>query len=135
MKDHIGAFVTPAPRGKPPKGFLIGQVLFMTKKSAAKPAAWNFMRAYMDKRWEVKRSTMLGYASFRSDITDPQVTGHPIIKVGIQTIQSGVFQPDFPEWLEYRDQIKTELQKVLLGQKGVRPALDDANRALAAILK
>jgi ABC-type glycerol-3-phosphate transport system substrate-binding protein len=132
IKGKIGAFVNPG--HKEDVSFVIGQTLVMTSGTKDKEMAWEYLKLSMSKEWETERCIRMGYAPFRSDVDDPEIMNHPAIPAGIKAVKQAVMQPDFPEWLEYRNVLKNELEAVFLEQKSPQEGLDFAAAELKKLL-
>ncbi len=133
MEDDIGAFIDPKGPGLNARdtNFAIGGGMIITKESRHKSEAAEFIRFFVQEKWEILRSKELGFVPLRLNIQDPSVTEHPILKVGMEAVNRGLTaQPSFPAWLEFRNTLMSEVQRVFLEQATSKQALDSAAEAL-----
>ncbi len=132
MKADIGVFREPA--GPAPYGrdvsFVIGQAAMLIADSKNKDIAAEFLRLYLSKQSNVTQAIKLGTVPTRTDIDDPRVSEILAIRVGMESVEKGIVQPDFVEWVEFRDLLKEKIHLALLNKQTSKEVLDQAARVL-----
>jgi multiple sugar transport system substrate-binding protein len=128
---EMGFAMIPPPEGKKPAAVLGGWNFMIPLKTANKNASWAFVE------WLAQPDNMAYYTdTFPATATamkNPRFS-NPDFKAFIDMLPYTRISPPIKGWIQMQAAIFKEVQNVLLGQKQVKPAMDDAAAAMTKLL-
>ena len=131
MNTDMGFAMIPPPEGKKPAAVLGGWNFMVPQKTASPAAAWKLVE------WLAQPDNM----AYLTDTFPATATAmknakfsNPDFKPFIDMLPYTHISPPLKGWIQMQAAIFKEVQNILLGQKQVKPAMDDAAAAMTKLL-
>ncbi len=131
MKTDMGFAMIPPPEGKKPAAVLGGWNFMIPQKTKSAAAAWKLVE------WLAQPDNMAYYTdtfpATASAMKNAKFS-NPELKPFIDMLPYTHISPPLKGWIQMQAAIFKEVQSILLGQKQVKPAMDDAAAAMTKLL-